>query len=77
MSEDVNDDIKPSNIGTILHDFEPDDRKIVRSWENLAKKQTNTRYAVIFTQTHAYVLFLYMLIFSYVHRRRIKPVTIF
>ena len=51
MSEDVNDDIKPSNIGTILHDFEPDDRKIVRSWENLAKKQTHARYVVILTQT--------------------------
>ncbi|XP_043222609.1 uncharacterized protein LOC122381900 [Amphibalanus amphitrite] len=54
MSEDVNGDINetlPDNIGTILHGFEADGKKIVRSLENLAKKQTNARYAVIFTQT--------------------------
>ena len=53
-SDDVNDDINetlPSNIGTILHEFEPYDRKIVPGLGYLAKKQINARYAVIFTQT--------------------------
>ena len=54
MSEDVNgyvDETLPGNIGTILHEFSLDDRKTVRSLENLGKKQNNARYAVIFIET--------------------------
>ena len=54
MSEDVNDDINETlrdNIGTVLHEYRENDRKIVQSLENLTKKHTNARYAVIFTET--------------------------
>ena len=54
MSEDVNGDINETlrdNIGTVLHEFEENGRRIVRSLENLTKKHTNARYAVIFTET--------------------------
>ena len=62
MSEDVNSDINetlPDNIGTILHEFDHDNRKTVRSLENLTKKHTNARYAVIFTQTCIYIYICY------------------
>ena len=47
MSDDVNRDVNetlPNNIGTIIHEFHQEDRKIIRSLENLTKKQTNARY---------------------------------
>ena len=54
MSEDVNRNINETlqyNIGTIIHEFNHDERQTIRSIENLSKKQTNARYAVIFTET--------------------------
>ena len=54
MSDDVNCNINETlrnNIGTIIHDFDKDDRGIIRSIENLTKKITNARYAVIFNET--------------------------
>ena len=55
MSEDVNRNINETlqyNIGTIIHEFNHDERQTIRSIENLSKKQTNARYAVIFTETY-------------------------
>ena len=73
MSDDVNRDVNetlPNNIGTIIHEFHQEDRKIIRSLENLTKKQTNARYAVIFTETciHENLLPKFTNIYIYSHR---------
>ena len=44
MSEDVNRDVNETlldNIGTIIREFNHDERKTIRKLENLGKKQTN------------------------------------
>ena len=58
MSEDVIRDDNETlycNIGTIIHEFDQNERPILRSFENLIKKQTNARYAVIFNDTCIYI----------------------
>ena len=49
MSDDVS---RPNEtlrkIGTILHEFSPEGKPLIRDIESLSKKHINTRYAVIF-----------------------------